>query len=152
MTPPGETDFSIHNLPFGVFETAGGGPRAGIAIGSQIVDLAQLAAQGYFHDLKIPDLSIFSRDSLNAFIALGKPYWRAVRQRVATFLTSNNPQIEQKAAKMLPPVEIGDYVDFYSSEEHATSRENVPRPQQRGMLPAGSICRSATTAAAHRSS
>ena len=88
MTTPGETDFSIHNLPFGVFETEAGGPRAGIAIGTQIVDLAQLAAQGYFKDLNIPDLSVFSRDSLNEFIALGKPYWRAVRQRVTTFLAS----------------------------------------------------------------
>ena len=45
MTLSGETDFSIHNLPFGVFETDGGGPRAGIAIGAHIVDLAQLARQ-----------------------------------------------------------------------------------------------------------
>ena len=102
MTLSGETDFSIHNLPFGVFETDGGGPRAGIAIGAHIVDLAQLAAQGYFDDLKITDPSVFSQDSLNAFIALGKPYWRAVRQRVATFLTSNSPHVEQQAAKMLP--------------------------------------------------
>jgi fumarylacetoacetase len=126
---------TIHNLPFGVFETEGGGPRAGIAIGSQIVDLAQLAAQGYFHDLQIPDPSVFSRASLNAFIGLGKPYWRAVRQRVATFLASNGPHIEQSAAKMLPPVEIGDYVDFYSSEEHATNVGKMFRDPNNALLP-----------------
>src|SRR5713226_3942879 len=135
MPFPGETDFSIHNLPFGVFETEGGGPRAGVAIGAQIVDLAQLAAQGYFEDLNIPDPSVFSRDSLNAFIALGKPYWRAVRQCVATFLASNNPHIEPAAAKMLPPVEIGDYVDFYSSEEHATNVGSMFRDPKNALLP-----------------
>src|SRR5579864_4219458 len=128
-------DFSIHNLPFGIFETAGGGPRAGIAIGSQIVDLAHLAAQGHFDDLKIPDLSVFSHDSLNAFIALGKPYWRAVRQRVASLLATHRPQIEQKAAKMLPPVAVGDYVDFYSSQEHATNVGKMFRDPNKALLP-----------------
>jgi fumarylacetoacetase len=135
MTPPSETDFPIHNLPFGVFETEGGGPRAGVAIGAQIVDLAQLAAQGYFKDLNISDLSVFSRDSLNAFITLGKPYWRAVRQRVASLLTTDTALVEQKAAKMLPPVEIGDYVDFYSSEEHATNVGKMFRDPQNALLP-----------------
>jgi len=135
MPFPGETDFSIHNLPFGVFETKGGGPRAGIAIGTQIVDLAQLAAQGHFKDLNLPDLSVFSRDSLNAFIALGKPYWRAVRQRVASLLTTDTALVEQAAAKMLPPVEIGDYVDFYSSEEHATNVGKMFRDPKNALLP-----------------
>jgi fumarylacetoacetase len=132
-------DFSIHNLPFGVFETEGGGPRAGIAIGTQIVDLARFAEQGYFDDLKIPDLSVFSRDSLNAFIALGKPYWRAVRSRVTQLLTDSpqitNALVEQSAAKMLLPVEIGDYVDFYSSEEHATNVGKMFRDPANALLP-----------------
>ena len=82
------SDFSIHNLPFGVFEAEGRGPRAGVAIGDRIVDLAELAAQGHFDDLNIGDLSVFSRSSLNGFIALGKPYWRSVRERVARLLDS----------------------------------------------------------------
>ena len=135
MTPPIDNDFSIHNLPFGIFETEAGGPRAGIAIGSQIVDLAQLAAQGHFQDLKIPDLSVFSRDSLNAFIALGKPYWRAVRQRAATLLATDSVLVEQTAVKMLAPIEVGDYVDFYSSEEHATNVGTMFRGASNALLP-----------------
>jgi fumarylacetoacetase len=133
MTPPIDNDFSIHNLPFGIFETEAGGPRAGIAIGSQILDLAQLAAQGHFQDLKIPDLSVFSRASLNAFIALGKPYWHAIRQRAASLLTT--ALVEQTAVKMLPPIEIGDYVDFYSSEEHATNVGKMFRGPTNALLP-----------------
>jgi fumarylacetoacetase len=140
MKLTGVGDFSIYNLPFGVFETEGGGPRAGIATGARIVDLAQLAAQGYFDDLNITDLSVFSQDSLNSFIELGKPYWHAVRQRVARLLESERPQItgalvEQKTARMLLPVEIGDYVDFYSSEEHATNVGKMFRDPANALLP-----------------
>src|SRR5436190_14430362 len=96
------SDFSIHNLPFGVFESPGAGPRAGIAFEDRIVDLAELAAQGHFDALKLPDLSVFRRPALNAFIGLGKPYWRAVRQRVGALLEKNRAlaAVEQRAVKM----------------------------------------------------
>jgi fumarylacetoacetase len=129
-------DFSIHNLPFGVFEAEGHGPRAGVAIGDRIVDLAEAAAQGHFDDLNIPDLSVFSRSSLNGFIALGKPYWRSVRKRVARLLdTGLQGSVAQKAVKMLVPVEIGDYVDFYSSEEHATNVGSMFRDPKNALMP-----------------
>jgi fumarylacetoacetase len=130
-------DFSIHNLPFGVFETADRGPRVGVAIGDDIVDLAELASRGDFDDLRIPDLSVFSQPSLNLFIALGKPYWRAVRKRIGALLGAGGRQglIEQRRARMLLPVEIGDYVDFYSSEEHATNVGKMFRDPANPLLP-----------------
>ncbi len=129
-------DFSIHNLPFGVFASEGRAPRAGVAIGDSLVDLAEAAALGHFEDLNIPDLSVFSRSSLNGFIALGRPYWRSVRERVARLIESGQPRlIEQKAVKMLVPVEIGDYVDFYSSEEHATNVGSMFRDPKNALMP-----------------
>jgi fumarylacetoacetase len=132
-------DFSIHNLPFGVFEADGRGPRAGVAIGDRILDLAEVAALGHFDDLRLPDLSVFSRSTLNGFIALGKPYWRAVRKRVTRLITAEPgaPRLfaEQEAAKMLVPVEIGDYVDFYSSEEHATNVGSMFRDPKNALMP-----------------
>lgn len=130
-------DFSIHNLPFGIFETADRGPRVGVAIGDDIVDLAELASNGDFDDLRIPDLTVFSQRSLNPFIALGKPYWRAVRRRVGAFLGAGGRQalVDQKDARMLVPVEIGDYVDFYSSEEHATNVGKMFRDPANPLLP-----------------
>jgi fumarylacetoacetase len=141
-------DFSIRNLPFGVFAADDGGPRAGIAIDDRVLDLAEVAARGHFQDLKIPDLTVFSRSSLNSFIALGKPYWRAVRGRVAQLLDTglhNQPRFfrEQRAVKMLLPVDIGNYVDFYSSEEHATNVGKMFRDPKNALpvnwkhLPAG---------------
>ena len=132
-------DFSIHNLPFGVFEADGRGPRAGVAIGDRILDLAEAAALGHFDDLRLPDLSVFSRSTLNGFIALGKPCWRAVRKRVAQLITAepDAPRlfVEQAAARMLVPVEIGDYVDFYSSEEHATNVGSMFRDPKNALMP-----------------
>ena len=135
MTPG--SDFSLGNLPFGVFETPGGGPRAGIAFVDRIVDLASLAAKGLFADLRLPDPSVFSRPSLNAFIALGRPYWRAVRRRVASLLRDDAAiaAVPQSAAKMLLPVEIGDFVDFYSSEQHATNLGKMFRDPAKPLLP-----------------
>jgi fumarylacetoacetase len=129
------SDFSIHNLPFGVFEAQGRGPRIGVAIGDKIVDLARMAELGHFSDLSIPDLSVFSRRSLNAFIALGKPYWRAVRGRVSQSLNDPRVLIDQSAVNMLLPVEVGDYVDFYSSEEHATNVGKMFRDPKNALMP-----------------
>src|SRR5882762_2661294 len=129
-------DFTIHNLPFGVFATEGRGPRAGVAIGDRILDLSEVAALGHFEDLNIPDLSVFSRSSLNGFIALGRPYWRSVREHVARLIDSGQANlIEQRAVKMLVPVEIGDYVDFYSSEEHATNVGSMFRDPKNALMP-----------------
>jgi fumarylacetoacetase len=131
------SDFSIHNLPFGVFESPGGAPHAGVAFEDRILDLAGVAAEGRFDDLHLPDPSVFSRPSLNAFIALGRPYWRAVRQRVAELLQDNPAvaAIQQSDVKMLLPIEIGDFVDFYSSEEHATNLGKMFRDPAKPLLP-----------------
>lgn len=130
------SDFSIHNLPFGVFEATGRGPRAGVAIGDRIVDLAETAAHGDFDGLNLPDLSVFSQSTLNAFIGLGKPYWRAVRARVSDLLQAGEAAlVDQSAVTMLLPVEIGDYVDFYSSEEHATNLGKMFRDPKNALLP-----------------
>src|SRR6266852_9460738 len=128
-------DFSIHNLPFGIFD-AGSGPRAGVAIGDKIVDLAEGAAHGHFLSLDLPDLSVFSQPTLNSFIALGKLHWRAVRERVSSLIQAGEAVlVEQSAAKMILPVEIGDYVDFYSSEEHATNVGKMFRDPKNALLP-----------------
>ncbi len=38
-----DADFPIQNLPFGLFRTADGSPRAGVALGDRIIDLTVLA-------------------------------------------------------------------------------------------------------------
>ncbi len=132
---PADSDFSIHNLPFGIFKpTPESTPRAGIAIGDHIVDLAAAAAAGLFGKRRFFQ-KIFEKNTLNEFIALGKPTTNRVRKKVQSWLTqastpANAPQLlaDRRSAQMLLPITIGDYTDFYSSIEHATNVGKLFRP------------------------
>ena len=48
-----DCDFSIQNIPFGVYRTATGANHLASAIGKYIIDLAALNSLGYFSELKI---------------------------------------------------------------------------------------------------
>lgn len=45
---PPEHDFSLQNLPYGVFSTPHTQPRVGVAIGDWALDLSVLADEGLF--------------------------------------------------------------------------------------------------------
>ena len=142
--PPG-SDFPIQNLPFGVMRPNGQAPRLATAIGNYVADLEVLADHGFFDDLEI-DRSVFSRPSLNDFIALGKAKTIAVRNRLSQILDSDFEEwdaselasfflIPQAEVEMLIPVQVGDYTDFYSSIEHATNVGAMFRDPQNALLP-----------------
>jgi fumarylacetoacetase len=140
------SDFPIQNLPFGIFKTETRSPRAGVAIGDYIVDLPALAYLGFLDALEI-DRAVFEMPTLNAFIALGQPKWRAVRERLSQLLRSDNTELQNQAAlhaqclvpqaeaQMLLPVTIGDYTDFYSSIDHATNMGKMLRDPANALLP-----------------
>ncbi|MBO0358980.1 fumarylacetoacetase [Hymenobacter sp. BT186] len=146
---PPTSDFPIQNLPFGVFETDERGPHLGVAIGEYVLDLYAVAQFGFFSDLdlgpKMP--KVFRRRSLNQFIALGRPAWRAVRQRVSELLRHDNPAlssslevmreclVRQSEARMLRPIKPQNYTDFYSSIEHATNVGMMFRDPANALLP-----------------
>ncbi|MCC2545022.1 fumarylacetoacetase [Hymenobacter sp. BT175] len=142
------SDFPIQNLPFGVFETPERGARLGVAIGEYVLDLYAVSQHGFFEDLDIPTQpKVFRRRSLNGFIALGRPTWRAVRQRVSELLRHDNPALRdheeamhacllrQSEVTMLRPVKPGNYTDFYSSIEHATNVGIMFRDPANALLP-----------------
>lgn len=142
------SDFPIQNLPFGVFETEERGPRLGVAIGEYVLDLYAVAQLGFFQDLELgPKMpKIFRRRSLNQFIALGRPVWRSVRQRVSELLRHDNDALRsdeimrecllrQSEVRMLRPVKPQNYTDFYSSIEHATNVGMMFRDPANALLP-----------------
>jgi fumarylacetoacetase len=143
---PAGSDFPIQNLPFGIFSTPRRSPRAGIAIGEHILDLAALAELGYLDVLQL-DNKVFSQPVLNDFIALGQKAWRAVRSRVSELLDEktqalqNQPEaraqclVPMSEARMHLPVRIGDYTDFYSSIDHATNMGKMFRDPENALLP-----------------
>ncbi|SHH59187.1 fumarylacetoacetate hydrolase [Chryseolinea serpens] len=142
---PPHSDFPIQNLPFGIFRTASTSPRAGVAIGDVIVDLAALAELGFFKTLNLPS-GIFSQSTLNDFFALGKKTIRNVRERISQLLRHDNKElsshesvnkvlIPQNVATLLLPVRVPNYTDFYSSEEHATNVGSMFRDPKNALLP-----------------
>jgi fumarylacetoacetase len=130
---PPTSDFPIQNLPFGIFSTASRDPRVGVAIGDYVLDLLAVSQQGLFDLLALDDPTVFHAPTLNRFIALGKPVWRKVRDRVSQLLRNDNPEIRDQDELMREclvkrhevtlhlPVQIPNYTDFYSSLDHATN-------------------------------
>ena len=68
---PNNTDFSIYNLPFGIFSKKGVSKRVGVAIGNKVIDLLACNKLNIFADLDIHN-SVFESKFLNDFINLGK--------------------------------------------------------------------------------
>jgi fumarylacetoacetase len=123
--------FPITNLPYGVFSVAGGPARVGVAIGGYVLDLAALVGTGLLSGLD----GAFAQPSLNYFLAQGPKVWAAVRERLAVLLC--RPEREAAVAPALHPLaavrlkmpfEVADFVDFYSSLDHATNLGQLLRP------------------------
>ena len=141
---PENSDFPIQNLPFGIFKERGK-KRAGIAIGDKVLSLSGLQEHGLFDGLGLPE-GIFDHEVLNNFLNLGKPMGRAVRNRVSELLEESNDELknhyglgsllfDQDKVKMCLPMRIGDYTDFYSSEQHAYNVGCMFRDPDNALMP-----------------
>ena len=136
---PTNSDFTINNLPYGIFSVDGGALKAGVAIGEQIIDLHKLQENELLDDLNLPN-SIFYDNVLNHFISLGRPIWQELRARLQELINEGNEGLEeclvdQADATMHMPVRVGDYTDFYSSEEHATNVGVMFRGKDNALMP-----------------
>ncbi len=139
---PENSDFSIHNIPFGIFSISDERKRVGVAIGTQVLDLAVAAKAGVFDDLTL-DHGIFTSEYLNSFIELGKATTSKVRHIIQEELLNESSVlrnldtllISQEKAHMHIPVFIRDYTDFYSSIEHATNVGTMFRDPAKALLP-----------------
>jgi fumarylacetoacetase len=148
LTVHSVSDFPIQNIPFGVFKPKNRTtPRVGTRIGSYVIDLAAIAEKGYLTDEGIPGPEVFRQSSLNSFIELGKPVWRAVRDKLSDIFNYENEEIwntedfregvfyKNSEVETLMPVKVGDYTDFYSSIEHATNVGKMFRDPANALLP-----------------
>jgi fumarylacetoacetase len=66
--------------------------------------------------------------SLNAFMGAGPDVWRQVRGRLDDGREVSEPELGM-------PFEVADYVDFYSSLDHATNLGRMFRPDSEPLLP-----------------
>ncbi|MGE6327463.1 fumarylacetoacetase [Psychrobacter pacificensis] len=140
-----DSDFSIHNLPYGIFsDTKDSARRAGVAIGDQVLDLSVLESEGL---LSLNGGPYFDQPTLNAFIDSGRDNWTQARTTIQTLLSSDNDTLrdntdlqnkalfKQADVTMHLPVQVPGYTDFYSSKEHATNVGTMFRDPNNALLP-----------------
>ena len=97
---------------YGVFSTAGASARIGWRDGDEVVDLSGLG-------------DVYAQPSLNALMALGPTGWD---EALAAARAHDGPRLPLDAVTLRLPFEVADYVDFYSSLEHATNIGRIFRP------------------------
>jgi fumarylacetoacetase len=128
------TGFGPEHLPYGVFRRAGEEPRVGVRLGDRVLDLAEMAADGPLDE----DPLLFFQPSLNAFMAAGRETWRRVREGLHALVSGPDAEpaaVELNGVELLLPFTVGDYVDFYSSLDHAVNVGRIFRPDAEPLQP-----------------
>jgi fumarylacetoacetase len=133
-----EGDFPIQNLPLGRFRPAGTDEplRAGVAIGDQVLDLKLALQLSPWADDVPPLLAPLAQGDLAAFMAMGRPAWKALRLALWQALqmgSDQGPFLEmclrpQAEVQMALPCTIGDYTDFFIGIHHARAVGALFRP------------------------
>ena len=129
--------FDVDHLPFGVFARSGEYPRVAVRIGDRVLDLSIVAAADM-----LDTNALFDQPTLNPFMAAGPTVWASTRAWVTGLLTDQTERDLVEPAlspldsvTMLMPFTVGDYVDFYASEQHASNVGRMFRPGSESLLP-----------------
>ena len=140
------SDFSIHNIPFGVAVFESEYIACCTRIGDRVLDLATLYDYGFFDEIEGLTENIFEAYTLNEFIELGKPVTNAVRLKIQELLLEDSKLANDEKTveecffnldqvKMMMPLHIPNYTDFYSSIEHATNVGKMLRDPANALFP-----------------
>ncbi len=129
-------DFPIQNLPFAIFRRVGSNEtyRGGVAIGDQVIDLAQVVSLNLLSGDAAVAAEAGSEATLNRLMGLGNQFVSALRLALSKGLREGADRVLEAAFVPMSEVEyelpahIGDYTDFYTSVFHATSVGKLFRP------------------------
>lgn len=110
-------------FPIGVY-SRGGQSRIGALVGGAIVDVASI----------LPDRE-FAHDTLHPFLSRGKRFWDETMERLSA-RADDAPRIPLAAVEPKMPFEVADFIDFYSSLEHAVNAGKILRPTHPELPPA----------------
>ncbi|HET8970905.1 MAG TPA: fumarylacetoacetase [Candidatus Nanopelagicales bacterium] len=130
---PDGSGFGVEHLPYAVLSWPDG-PTAVVArIGEHALPLAEAPGM---------PAELFADPSLDRLLAAGAPAWARVRHQLTELLT--DPGHESDVRPLLRPLAgarpqlaftVADYVDFYSSEDHATNVGRIFRPDSDPLTP-----------------
>ena len=143
---PQNSDFSIHNIPFGVAVFNREYIACCTRIGDLVIDLATLYDYGFFDEIEGLNENVFEAYTLNEFIELGKPVTNAVRLKIQELLLEGSSLFHDEKTieecfydldkvQMMMPLHVQNYTDFYSSIEHATNVGKMFRDPANALLP-----------------
>ena len=129
--------FGVHNLPMCAF-----GKECcawvGVRVGDRILNLAGAEEQG----LVDAGGAFRGEVTLNRFLAQGRPTWTRVREQLTELFTAQRHRsavepmlFDVGTVRLELPFAVADYVDFYSSEEHARNLGRLFRPDAEPLLP-----------------
>ncbi len=132
------SDYSAAVLPLGAAVVTGGdSPHLVTRIGDRVLDLHALVESGAStNGLE----ALLTAGTLNKLLAAGRPSWTQLRTTLTTWLS--DPQyrapvtphlLPTASVQMVMPFEVADYVDFYSSEQHARNVGAIFRPDSPGL-------------------
>jgi fumarylacetoacetase len=135
---PADSEFGIANLPYGVVEWPGHSrPRVVVPIGDSVLDVAG-ALERVSGDLAF----LVRGPSLDHLLADGPEAWAALRATLVHLLTDDRHRevvepalLRRDQVRPVLPFTVADYVDFYSSEQHATNIGRIFRPDSPPLPP-----------------
>lgn len=140
--------FPIQNLPYGVCKpNSGGEVFICTAIGDYTLNLTELERAGVFDGPELDGKQPFSELTLNKFMNLGHKAWAEARSYLSNLLDAEESSLRDNESlrkqvlipmedvEMLLPVNIGDYTDFYSSEQHAFNVGTMFRGPENALKP-----------------
>jgi fumarylacetoacetase len=129
--------YDVDHLPYAVIDVAGQ-RRVGVRIGDYALDAGPAAAVAGGTAMATP----WTAPSLEPFFAAGPAIWAYARDWLTTVLTdeAHRAAIEPHLRPLgdiaaVMPFRVGDYVDFYASEHHASNLGRMFRPNAEPLLP-----------------
>jgi fumarylacetoacetase len=132
------TGFGLDNLPYGAVSHDGRPPRPAVRIGDRALILGEVPGLS----AQLP-AGALDGPTLDPILAAGRPAWRALRARLTELLRAESPERDKAERALVPlaetearlPIGVPDYVDFYSSIEHASNVGRIFRPDAEPLMP-----------------
>jgi fumarylacetoacetase len=118
--------FGIDHLPYGMAVLPDESTRLVVRIGDRVVDVTTLGQPASLDDL----------------LAVGPEGWARSRRQITALLAdeAHIPDVEPSLydmddVRLVMPITVADYVDFYASEHHATNVGRMFRPDGEPLTP-----------------
>jgi len=136
---PADHHFGLQTLPYCSFSNAHhpARRRVGVAVGDRVLDLTAASER-----LLPGRAAEFAAGNLDRFLAAGDGAWAQVRAALTEWLSHDHYRsaiedllTDADSVSLHMPFTVGDYVDFYSSEQHATNVGRIFRPDGDPLTP-----------------